>query len=130
MNELELRGRHTIVSHPEYHAVLDDFHNGTDQMVLMHIDVDHTKFNATVMKRLLGEWGAFRSVTSAPLYGIEPNPDDRKWERFVSCLGFQNTNSRVDCSDGQSRRLFVSLPNKEFDNERQQHADAESVERH
>jgi hypothetical protein len=123
---LELRDRHVIVSHPEYHAVLDDFVNPDgEQMVLMHIDVDTDKFNPTVMKRLLGEWSAFRSVTAAPLYGIEPNPDDAKWERFVSLLGFQKTTSRVDCTDGQSRRLFVSLPQKELRDERQQHANSE-----
>lgn len=125
MSELQLRARHTIISHPEYHAQLDDFSTPAgEQMVLMHIDVDHHKFGVATLKRLLDEWGAFRSVTEAPLYGIEPTPDDRKWERFVSLLGFKNTNSRVDCSDGQSRRLFVSLPKKDFKNERQQHAAA------
>jgi hypothetical protein len=83
----------------EYRAVLDDFGDADgDQMCLMHIDVRPHKFNPTVMKRLLDDWRAFRSVTDAPLYGIEAGPDDSKWERFVSLLGFQNTNQRVDCS--------------------------------
>lgn len=126
MKQLELLDSYTIVEHPEYRAVIDDFVNTDgEQFCLMHIDVDHTKFNAVVMKRLLAEWRAFRSVTRAPLYGIEDYPDDRKWEKFVSLLGFQNTNVRVDCTDGQSRRLFVSVPQKDFQNEHEQHADPE-----
>ena len=114
MKQLDLTARHTLVSYPEYEALLDDFMTPDgDQMVLMHIEFDEKAFNASVMKRLLTEWNSFRSVTAAPLYGIEPRPDDRKWERFVSRLGFQNTNTRVDCTDGQSRRMFVSLPRKD-----------------
>src|SRR4051812_4835177 len=115
---LELLNTYEVISHPEYTVVLDDFvgSDGGDQMCLMHIDVDTKKFTPSVMKRMLDEWSVFRSVTDAPLYGIEDIPDDHKWERFVSLLGFQNTNSRVDCSDGQSRRLFVSLPPKDFKN--------------
>jgi hypothetical protein len=127
VNELKLRDRYEVVSRVEYQAVLDDFAD-TDgnQMVLMHIEVDASKFSASVMKRLLDDWSTFRSVTDAPIYGIEPNPDDHKWERFVSLLGFHNTLSRVDCTDGKSRRLFVSVPSadRNCDNERQQHADA------
>jgi hypothetical protein len=123
---LELLDSYEVISHPEYRAVIDDFTNSHgEQMCLMHIEFDTSKFNASVMKRMLDEWAAFRSVTDAPLYGIEDKPDDKKWERFVTHLGFQNTNCRVDCSDGQSRRLFVSLPlPKDFTDEHERHTDA------
>jgi hypothetical protein len=122
VNQLELLDSYDVVTRPEYRAVLDDFGNADgDQMCLMHISMDSKKFNAAAMKRLLDDWAAFRSVTDAPLYGIEDTPDDTKWERFVSLLGFQNTNSRVTGSDGQSRRLFVSLPLKDITDEHGKH---------
>jgi hypothetical protein len=126
VQNLELLDSYEVISHPEYRAVIDDFTNAHgEQMCLMHIEFDTSKFNASVMKRMLDEWVTFRSVTDAPLYGIEDKPDDIKWERFVSLLGFQNTNCRVDCSDGQSRRLFVSLPlPKDFTDEHKLDADA------
>lgn len=123
MNHLELLDSYEVISHPEYSAVLDDFTDASGrQMCLMHIEFDTSRFTPSIMKRMLEEWAVFRSITDAPLYGIEDIPDDAKWERFVSHLGFQNTNTRVDCSDGQSRRLFVSLPHRNF-NEHEQHAD-------
>lgn len=127
MRPLELLDSYEVISHPEYSAVLDDFGNADgDQMCLMHIDVDHTKFTPRVMKRLLHEWSVLRTVVTAPLYGIEDTPDDDKWERFVSLLGFQNTFTRVDCTDGCSRRLFVSAPFKDTD-EHQEHEGADAV---
>jgi hypothetical protein len=120
---MRLEATYEVISRPAYSATLDDFKgdNG-EQMVLMHIEVEPSKFSKSVMQQLIDDWSTFRSVTDAPLYGIEPSPDDDKWERFVSLLGFQNTNSRVDCTDGQTRRLFVSLPTKDIHHERQQHS--------
>jgi hypothetical protein len=120
---LQLIDKYEVIERPEYTAVLDDFRDDAtgEQMVLMHIEFFMTLFTPSAMKRLIEDWSAFRSVTDAPLYGLEPEPDDSKWERFVSHLGFKNTHSRVDCTDGQSRRLFVSLPLSKDNDEHEQH---------
>jgi hypothetical protein len=115
---LELLEKYEVVSRPAYRAVLDDFGDADgNQMCLMHIDFDPSKFSKAALAQMLDDWKLFRSVTDAPLYGIEPEPDDNKWERFVSLLGFQNTNQRVLFRDGLSRRLFVSLSDRISNNE-------------
>jgi hypothetical protein len=115
---LELLDSYEFVSRDAYRAVLDDFGDADgNQMCLMHIAFDLSKFSKSALSQMLDDWKLFRSVTDAPLYGIEPEPDNDKWERFVSLLGFQNTNQRVLYRDGLSRRLFVSLPDRISNNE-------------
>jgi hypothetical protein len=74
-------------------------------MLVMHIDVH--QFKPSVMKRMIHEFTTFRSCTDAPLFAIEPSPDDAMWHRFVSRMGFRFS-SRVECTDGLSRRCYVS----------------------
>lgn len=120
---MNLVNKHEVVSHPEYRAVLDEFDDNGSPKLLLHIAVDPTLFSAKVFQRLLKEWGALRECITDPLFAMEPAPDDDKWERFVRRLGFVNTNARVDCTDGQSRRLFVSNKNN---NEHSEHNDDQS----
>jgi len=91
---------------PEYRAVIHELRDpeGT-QMLVLHIDVH--QFKPSVMKRMIHEFKTFRSCTDAPLFAIEPSPDDAKWHRFVSHLGFRYS-SRVECTDGLTRRCYVS----------------------
>lgn len=111
---------HVLVSQPEYQAVLhelcDDFGR---QMLTIHIDVAPEAFNAQVLRKIRSDWRSFRACTDATIFAIEPHPDDEKWQRFVAPLGFEHS-SRVECTDGQSRRVFVS--NKKKNNVNEQHA--------
>lgn len=121
--------RYILAEHPEYFACADEFRFGDNQMMLLHIDVDPLRVSPSMMKRLLHEWQCLRSCTRAPFYGIEPEPDDTKWERFVGLLGFQNTDARVQFLDGHSRRLFVSYAAEDAEDESKKHAEQHAVER-
>lgn len=79
------------------------------QLLIMHIQVDSLRFSPSVYKQILRDWRAFRACTDAPLVGIEDTPDDMKWERFVSRLGFKYSNQRIPLTDGSSLRVFVSV---------------------
>ena len=85
---------------PEYRAVIHELRDGDQQMLVMHIDVH--QFKPSVMKRMIHEFKTFRSCTDAPLFAIEPSPDDAMWHRFVHRMGFRFS-SRVECTDGLSR---------------------------
>lgn len=115
---MKLVQKHEVVTYPEYQAVLDEFDDNGTPRLLMHIEVEPSLFNARVFARLINEWVALRECIDAPIFALEPEPDDDKWERFVSRLGFSYASTRVDCTDGQSRRLFVSNKKK---NEQQEH---------
>lgn len=107
----EFFDKYDLSDAPEYDACLHDLRDehGT-QMVVMHIDVYH--FTPSVLKRMKHEFAALRACTDALLFAIEPNPDDTKWERFVRIMGFEFS-SRVECTDGHSRRCFVSKKDKD-----------------
>jgi len=93
---------------PEYRAVIHDMRDDEGrQMVVMHLDVDHDKFTPSILKRMKREWACFRQCTDATLFAIENHPDDAKWARFVAIMGFKFL-TRVECTDGRSRRCFVS----------------------
>lgn len=121
MSTFKFYQEHVLSEHPEYRAVLHELRSDAgDQMVTIHIDCDPLRFSPGVLKRIKKDWTAFRSCTDAIIFAIEPEPDSMKWQRFVSPLGFEFS-SRVDCTDGQSRRVFVSTKNNK--NEHTQHTD-------
>jgi len=100
----EFYQEHELSVQPEYRSVLHELRDGDQQMLVMHIDVH--QFKPSVMKRMIREFTTFRSCTDAPLFAIEPSPDDAKWHCF-SHLGFRYS-SRVECTDGLTRRCYVS----------------------
>lgn len=104
----EFYQEHVLSSSPEYRSVLHDLRDGANrQMLFMHIDVNHELFKPSTLKRMVFEFSCFRLCTDAILFAIEDIPDDPKWERFVKRMGFEFS-SRVECTDGRSRRCFVS----------------------
>lgn len=108
MNGFKFHERYPLVKCPEYESVLDEFRCDNEQMLLMHIDV--FRYSPSVRKRMDREWRCLRACTDALIFAIEPEPDDEKWERFVKPFGFVFS-SRIPCTDGRSRRVFVSYPN-------------------
>jgi hypothetical protein len=110
---------HELVSHPEYRSVLHELRDEHgNQMMVIHMDVDH--FSPAVLKRMKAEFNALRSCTDTIIFAIEPNPDDGLWHRYVSHMGFEFS-SHVECTDGHTRRCYVSKKNN---NDHQQHAAA------
>lgn len=109
----EFYREHTVDACPEYEAALEEYRdeNG-NQMMTAHISVEPELFTPEVYKTIIRRFKLLREVLDVPLYAVEPNPDDEKWERFIAPLGFSQL-MRVGCTDGQSRRLFVSKKNKE-----------------
>lgn len=104
----EFFAEYTLMDCPEYVSILHELRDQRgNQMMVMHVQPDPKRFNATVLRRMVSDWQAFRACTDAPMFAIEKYPDDRKWERFVKRMGFEFS-SRVVCADGQSRRCFVS----------------------
>ena len=104
----EFYQEHELSVQPEYRSVLHELRDEHDnQMLVIHMDAEPSTFAPSVLKRMMNEFSALRSCTEAPIFAIEPNPDDDKWERYVSHMGFEYS-SRVECTDGLSRRCFVS----------------------
>jgi hypothetical protein len=101
----EFHAEYALSDSPDYEAVLHELRDGDQQMMVIHMDV--YKFSPSVMKRMIREFAALRSCTDALIFAIEPNPGDTKWQRYVSHMGFEFS-SRVECTDGLSRRCFVS----------------------
>ncbi|MBR1173888.1 hypothetical protein JQ617_07980 [Bradyrhizobium sp. KB893862 SZCCT0404] len=102
----EFYAEYALSDAPEYEAVLHELRDEHEQqMMVMHIDVYH--FAPSVLKRMKREFSALRSCTDANLFAIEPSPDDAKWQRFVTIMGFDFL-CRVECTDGLSRRCYVS----------------------
>jgi hypothetical protein len=104
----EFYKEHTLSETPDYKSVLHEMRDEQgNQMLVIHMDTDPSTFAPSVLKRMVKEFYALRSCTDAPIFAIEPNPDDAKWERYVSHMGFEYS-SRGVCSDGLTRRCFVS----------------------
>lgn len=115
----EFYAEHDLSRWPEYHSVLHELRDDDgNQMMVIHMDVDPLRFSLDVMKRMKREFETLRSCTDAPIFAIEDNPDDDKWGRYVGHMGFEFS-SRVECTDGLSRRCFVSK--KKNNNEHDQH---------
>ena len=119
----EFYQEHELSINPDYSSVLHELRdeNG-NQLLAIHMDVNH--FSPSVLKRMKREFAALRSCTDAPIFAIEDNPDDAKWERYVRLMGFEYS-SRVECTDGKSRRTFVSK--KKNKNDDFKHEDGEQL---
>lgn len=102
----EYHATHQLVDSADYQSALEELRDEAgNQMVAIHVNVK--RFSPSVLKRIVDDFTALRSVTDVPIFAIEPNPDDPVWEKFVGHCGFEFS-SRVECTDGNSRRCFVS----------------------
>jgi hypothetical protein len=109
----EFYQEHELSDNEAYRSVLHELRNERgDQLLAIHMDVH--QFAPSALKRMKREFSALRSCTDAPIFAIEDNPDDDKWERYVRHMGFEFS-SRVECTDGNSRRTFVSKKKKNDD---------------
>jgi hypothetical protein len=89
-----------VIDRPEYTFDVEELRNGDAQMIFIHLDVHVWK--KSVLKRLLTEFKAFRSVTDVPLFVSSPD-SDAKWVHFISLFGFKYL---LDMAAG--RKLYVS----------------------
>lgn len=116
----EFFAEHELSKWPEYQSVLHELRDeNNNQMLTIHMDVNPLRFSPGVMKRMKAEFATLRECTDAPIFAFEDKPDDAKWQRYVSLMGFEYL-SRVECTDGLSRRCFVS---KKKNNEHVKHAE-------
>jgi hypothetical protein len=96
---------HIVLDYPEYRFEIDEHRRGEDQMLMAHLCVN--EWSREVLKKLLREWLAFRKCVTAPLFACA-EVDDKKWEHFVSLLGFK-FHSDIICNNGAPRRLFMHV---------------------
>ena len=112
---------HEVSKWHEYHAKLHELRDEHgNQMMVIHMDVDHLRFSPGVLKRIKAEFAALRECTDVPIFAFETEPDDHKFARFLSHVGLEPF-MRVLCADGRSCRCFVSK--KKIKNEHDQHQD-------
>jgi len=97
--------RHCILCYPEYWFEVDEYRRGEEVFLLAHLRF--AKFTPALFKRWLAEWRAFRACVDAPIFAIG-EVDDKKFERFVTHLGFVFDRDVV-CINGHKRRMFRSL---------------------
>src|SRR5688500_15171673 len=117
----EFYTEHELSKWPEYHATLHELRDEQgQQMLVIHMDVDHLRFSPGVMKRIKAEFAALRACTDVPIFAFETTPDDHKFARFLSHVGLTPF-MRVLCADGRSCRCFVSR--KKINNEHDKHQD-------
>lgn len=114
MGELTPHERHVVSDNDDFRMVMDEHRlprdaGGFDQVCVMHITF--RKFGKAALKHCAAVWRAFRACVPCPLFAY-PNEDDEKWERFVRRHGFQPISSFL-CTDGKTRRVFVSYPSED-----------------
>jgi hypothetical protein len=85
---------HRVLDYPEYRFEIDEYQEPS--VMLVHLRI--WKFSPSILKRILSEFSAFRYVATFPLYALG-NPDDAKWVRFISLLGFKPS--------GKHKSLFI-----------------------
>jgi hypothetical protein len=96
---------HHVQRTEDYWCCIDEYRRGQDVFLLGHIRF--YRFSPSALKSLLANWRVFRQCVTAPIFALG-EVDDEKWARFVSLLGFRFLR-RVDCINGESRRLFLHL---------------------
>ena len=117
----EFYAEHELSKWPEYHATLHELRDEHgQQMMVIHMDVDHLRFSPSVMKRIKAEFAALRECTDVPIFAFETSPNDHKFARFLAHVGLEPF-MRGLCADGRSCRCFVSK--KKNNNEHDQHQD-------
>jgi hypothetical protein len=62
----------------------------------------------SVLEAIRTTWAAFRSVTNAPVFTCADIGSEER-DSFIASLGFRFV-SEVPCADGETRRVYVSLP--------------------
>jgi hypothetical protein len=106
-DDFDFVSRHSILKNPEYWFEIDEYVRGQDQLLLAHLRI--AKWTPSVLKRIDRDWRVFRECVTAPLFA-HAEIDDRKWERFVSRLGFRFLCNVVG-TNGETRRMFISRIN-------------------
>jgi hypothetical protein len=106
---MEQLDRIVLVDNADFYACIDEFRIDGRQMLVIHITVHRS--TPRVIKDIRKAFSLFRSCTDAPLFAFEPEPDDKKWERFVSSLNFSYCGTVSKAWDGRPRRFFLSVPN-------------------
>jgi hypothetical protein len=100
--------KYVIQDEPEYEARMDSYAINGVYVNMMHLDFKI--WSPKAFKKLLHAWKHFRFFIKGPLYAINNDVDDYKWEKFVTRLGFTYF-MHVDCPDGINRRCFISQDN-------------------
>lgn len=73
-------------------------------MLLTHLRVRH--WSLSTLRKIQNDWTLFRKAVTCPLYAT-PMEDNPLWEKFVTKMGWRNTNQLVLCHDGIERPLFI-----------------------
>jgi hypothetical protein len=98
--------RTILVDTVDYVASYHEEDLGDAKMVMFHCDVYY--WAPSVLKMMLQQWALFREAMKCPIFCMG-TVDDAKFARLVSLFGFQHL-SDIPCTDGETRKLFVSYP--------------------
>jgi len=102
--------RKIIWDQPEYTASTHVADLGEGQlMTFFHVDVYF--LSKEILQDMLQRWQVFRKTVPIVLFAMG-EVDDEKFHRFVSLVGFQKL-KEIPCTDGKTRRLYVSWPPQE-----------------
>jgi hypothetical protein len=112
-NDWKSLGETVVFNKPEYFASLEEFRRGDDQMVFGHLSV--RKWNKSVLKEIIKNWGALRSFVTCPIYAVSEDGSP-KFESFISFLGFKPL-TEIICQNGEKRRLFIHFIKEKKNNE-------------
>jgi hypothetical protein len=110
VSDFEKVARYAVNDTPDYTCVLDEFRRGEEQLMLVHLDMH--KATPRAMRTMLRDWRLLRECLECPLFAYG-EVDDHKYTKFMALLGFKPI-SFIPCTDGCSRRVFVSF--KDFTN--------------
>lgn len=106
-SEFDFIKTHVIRDTKELIFEIDEYRDGPKQFLLVHIVF--RSFSPSILKDVLREWRAFRSIITAPLYAVRNDGGEEKWKRFVSLFGFKPTHIFLPCNNGVIRELFISV---------------------
>lgn len=105
-----LRALHLLSNHAEYALTLEEHvteDGGCHLLVALH---NESPLGLGAIATLVQRLFALRiSFPDAPLYCIEPSPNDTEWEEFAALFGFEPF-ADLPCTDDKVRRLFRSEP--------------------
>lgn len=100
--------QHPIVQYPEYRCEMDEYADPDRTVLVAHVRFN--KFSRSLYRRFRHEWFTFRLSTNHLIFAWETDtPDAKKYDHFMSPLGFRYTGRDILCQNGVHRRLYLSV---------------------
>ena len=107
----EKTGEWVVLDKPSFLFEVVEYRDGERQMLFINLFVK--KWSPETLVEIKRDYAAFRECVSCPIY-IVAEEFTPTWEHFVRSFGFEPL-IEAECTDGESRRLFVSLKKEKKD---------------